>query len=182
MFRIVTGLITGGYLRPAVTSRFIRGVSHFFSSKGWLWDALNIKHSWLKILPGKEPHSVEGTAALKKLITDETTNAENMSVTSLAKGKKVVGFSPAPGVADHTLVFDKMPSTPNFKTQVIPKITVKGSKLRDFELSEGIETCLSEKIDKESNAYLIHMRFLKPVNRHVEHASQEKLSDIFSYK
>ncbi|AUH72615.1 hypothetical protein [Legionella sainthelensi] len=181
MFKIFTKIAPK---RLGKNSKTRRETPRFINDKKiGLWDAPSIKHSWLNINSNNEPHTLEGTTALKKLISDEINlGSENTVITSLPKGKKVVGFSPTRGVADHALVFDKIPDTPNFPTQIAPKITVKGSKLKNFEISSDVENCLSEKIEENSKSYLIHFTFLKEAEPWSKKIFEEKISNNFSFK
>jgi hypothetical protein len=130
------------------------------------------------------PHTKTSTEALKKLLVDEGgTRAERLTQLSLPKGSIVEGFSPAPGVADHLLVFNnKIPETVAFKTEVIPKTTVPNSEPSTFEISARVPRCLSQKIDNETNAYLIHMSFLNHAKQKTQRVVQEEVMAPLSHK
>jgi hypothetical protein len=168
-------------------SKLTRDVSSYINGKKGLLDAVtNIKHSWVKILPGKVPHSKEGTAALRKLIADEGIACEHVGEASLSKGTKGWGISPTFGINDHVPVWvGDIPKTFSYE-EIFAKIGRPNSKLVKFELADSVRSCLSEDVvvkDTNLNLCLINLNFLKKTGQYMPPVvPTEEMSAVFHFK
>jgi hypothetical protein len=186
MFRLAMKMLSRK-LEEGWLPRLTRDMTRYVSGKKGLLDAVtNIKHSWVKLLPGKVPHSKEGTNALRKLIEDEGIACDHVREASLPKGTRAWGISPTFGINDHVPVWvGDLPKTFSYE-EIFSKIGRPNSKLVKFELTGSVRSCLSEDVmvkDTNLNLCLINLNFLKKTGQYIPSlVPKEEVSTVFHLK